>query len=95
MGQILGECRFLFDMLQKWRRIFVRPAGTRQNGGRREKQKKALALSLRQGSHFNPQCRRLRGTKIKDLDVVRAEEYTVTTRLRTWYDLYAKPNIRH
>ena len=30
----------------------------------------------------------------KDLDVVRAEEYTVTTWLRTWYDLYAKPNIR-
>lgn len=30
----------------------------------------------------------------KDLDIVRAEEYTVTTWLRTWYDLYAKPNIR-
>ena len=30
----------------------------------------------------------------KDLDVVRAEEYTVATWLRTWYDLYAKPNIR-
>ena len=32
--------------------------------------------------------------EIKDLDVVRAEEYTVTTWLRTWYVLYAKPNIR-
>ena len=30
----------------------------------------------------------------KDLDVVRAEEYTVATWLRTWYDLYANPNIR-
>jgi len=30
----------------------------------------------------------------KDLDVVRAEVYTVATWLRTWYDLYAKPNIR-
>ncbi len=64
-------------------------------GGEEKKQKKALALSLRQGNHFNPQCGRLRGTKIKDLDIVLAEEYTVTTRLRTWYDLYAKPNIRH
>ena len=32
--------------------------------------------------------------EIKDLDMIRAEEYTVTTWLRTWYDLYAKPNIR-
>lgn len=32
--------------------------------------------------------------EIKDLDIIRAEEYTVTTWLRTWYDLYAKPNIR-
>jgi integrase len=28
------------------------------------------------------------------LDVARADEYTVATWLRTWYDLYAKPNIR-
>ena len=28
--------------------------------------------------------------EIKDLDIIRAEEYTVTTWLRTWYDLYAK-----
>ena len=30
----------------------------------------------------------------KDLDVIRAEEYTVATCLKSWYDLYAKPNIR-
>ena len=30
----------------------------------------------------------------KDLDVIRAEEYTVATWLKTWYDLYAKPNVR-
>ena len=28
------------------------------------------------------------------LDVSRSEEYTVATWLRTWYALYAKPNIR-
>ena len=28
------------------------------------------------------------------LDVSRSEEYTVTTWLRTWYELYAKPNVR-
>ena len=28
------------------------------------------------------------------LDVSRAEEYTVASWLRTWYELYAKPNIR-
>jgi len=28
------------------------------------------------------------------LDVSRTEEYTVATWLRTWYDLYAQPNIR-
>ena len=30
----------------------------------------------------------------KGLDVSRSEEYTVATWLRTWYALYAKPNIR-
>ena len=29
----------------------------------------------------------------KGLDVSRSEEYTVATWLRTWYELYAKPNI--
>ena len=28
------------------------------------------------------------------LDVSRSEEYTVATWLRTWYELYAKPNVR-
>ena len=28
------------------------------------------------------------------LDVSRTEEYTVAAWLRTWYELYAKPNIR-
>ena len=28
------------------------------------------------------------------LDIVRRDEYTVATWLRTWYDLYAKPNVR-
>jgi len=28
------------------------------------------------------------------LDVSRTEEYTVATWLRTWYDLYAQPNVR-
>ena len=30
----------------------------------------------------------------KGLDVSRSEEYTVATWLRTWHELYAKPNIR-
>lgn len=30
----------------------------------------------------------------KALDLIRADEYTVATWLRTWYELYAKPNIR-
>ncbi len=30
----------------------------------------------------------------KGVDVSRADEYTVATLLRTWYDLYAKPNVR-
>ena len=30
----------------------------------------------------------------RGLDVSRSEEYTVATWLRTWYDLYAKPNVR-
>ena len=30
----------------------------------------------------------------KSIDVIRADEYTVATWLRTWYDLYAKPNVR-
>lgn len=28
------------------------------------------------------------------LDVSREDEYTVATWLKTWYDLYAKPNVR-
>lgn len=28
------------------------------------------------------------------MDVIRTEEYTVATLLRTWYELYAKPNVR-
>ena len=28
------------------------------------------------------------------MDVSRSEEYTVATWLRTWYELYAKPNVR-
>ena len=31
---------------------------------------------------------------VKGIDVSRADEYTVTTWLRSWYDIYAKPNIR-
>lgn len=27
-------------------------------------------------------------------DIIRAEEYTVCSWLTTWYELYAKPNIR-
>ena len=30
----------------------------------------------------------------KALDISRANEYTVATWLRSWYDIYAKPNIR-
>lgn len=33
-------------------------------GGTKEKQEKALALSLRQGGHFHPQCGRLRETEV-------------------------------
>ena len=32
--------------------------------------------------------------EVKDIDVTRAEDYTVATWLRTWYELYAKPNVR-
>ena len=31
---------------------------------------------------------------IKGIDVSRADEYTVATWLRSWYDIYAKPNVR-
>ena len=31
---------------------------------------------------------------VKSIDVSRADEYTVTTWLRSWYDIYAKPNVR-
>ena len=31
---------------------------------------------------------------IKDLDVTRMDDYTVGTRLTSWYELYAKPNVR-
>ena len=33
-------------------------------GEEKGKQEKALALSQRQGSHFHPQCGRLRGTEV-------------------------------
>ena len=33
-------------------------------GEEKEKQEKALALSLRQGGHFHPQCGRLRETEV-------------------------------
>ena len=32
--------------------------------------------------------------EIKGIDVARSEDYTVATWLRTWYELYAKPNVR-
>ena len=31
---------------------------------------------------------------VKGIDVSRADEYTVTTWLRSWYGIYAKPNVR-
>lgn len=31
---------------------------------------------------------------VKSIDVSRADEYTVATWLRSWYDIYAKPNVR-
>ena len=31
---------------------------------------------------------------IRGIDVSRADEYTVATWLRSWYEIYAKPNIR-
>ena len=31
---------------------------------------------------------------VKGIDVSRADEYTVATWLRSWYDIYAKPNIK-
>ena len=31
---------------------------------------------------------------VKGIDVSRANEYTVATWLRSWYDIYAKPNVR-
>lgn len=30
----------------------------------------------------------------QELDVARAEDYTVSSWLRTWYEIYAKPNVR-
>ena len=30
----------------------------------------------------------------KGVDISRADEYTVATWLRCWYEIYAKPNIR-
>ena len=32
--------------------------------------------------------------EVKGIDVTRSEDYTVATWLRTWYELYAKPNVR-
>ena len=31
---------------------------------------------------------------VKGIDVSRADEYTVATWLQSWYDIYAKPNVR-
>ena len=31
---------------------------------------------------------------VKSIDVSRADEYTVATWLRAWFELYAKPHIR-
>ena len=31
---------------------------------------------------------------VKGIDISRADEYTVATWLRSWYDIYAKPNVR-
>ena len=31
---------------------------------------------------------------VQGIDVSRADEYTVATWLRSWYDIYAKPNVR-
>ena len=31
---------------------------------------------------------------VKGIDINRADEYTVATWLRSWYDIYAKPNVR-
>lgn len=63
MGQILGECRFLFDMLQKWRRIFVRPARTRQNGGRREKTEESPGAFAAPGQSLQPAVRAVEGNE--------------------------------
>ena len=30
----------------------------------------------------------------KGVDISRADEYTVATWLRSWYDIYAKPKVR-
>ena len=30
----------------------------------------------------------------QQVDVIRADDYTVATWLRTWYELYSKPNVR-
>lgn len=32
--------------------------------------------------------------EVKGIDVARSDDYTVATWLRTWYELYAKPNVR-
>ena len=32
--------------------------------------------------------------EVKGIDVTRSEDYTIATWLRTWYELYAKPNVR-
>lgn len=32
--------------------------------------------------------------RVEQMDVIRAEEYTVGSWLETWYTLYAKPNVR-
>lgn len=32
--------------------------------------------------------------KARQIDVIRADDYTVASWLRTWYELYSKPNVR-
>jgi len=32
--------------------------------------------------------------RVEQMDVIRAEDYTVGSWLTTWYTLYAKPNVR-
>ena len=57
-----------------------------ETGQRGEQYPQAERRSVGGPVHRRVQC--------QGLDVGRSEEYTVTTWLRTWYGLYAKPNVR-